>query len=271
MILRPRRIALQIVPLVDTLLVVLFLQYLDAKQREAATVELASDARRGQEQTIVEVDDLRRERDRILQELALARDDANALATRQAEVQQVADVAQNRLDRTLAQQRVLGELVVELFGVPQEEIEKVLDPTREPPVAKSPEELDRLRARFREMARQNPGRMIQHLLSYEEIRKRCDVWELHIDARGIAKFDTGANSFRFRIVPGAFEGYFFGLYKSLPQSKGLVIVLLTYDDATERGVTDPVRHALPGLMERMREDSGGKAHFEYADLGVFPE
>jgi hypothetical protein len=268
MTLRPRRIALQIVPLVDTLLVVLFLQYLDAKQREAETVELAADARRGQQQAGIEVDDLRRAHDRILLELAQARDDVNALSKRQAEVQQVADLAQNRLDRTLAQQRVLGELVVELFGVPQEEIEKVLDPAREPPVAPTPEELERLRTRFREMSRQDPGRMIRHLLSYEEIRKRCDVWELHVDARNIATLDAGRGATRLRVEPGRFEEEFFDVYKALPQPKGLVIILLTYDRQSLVSTTEYVGRALQRLVDRMREDSGGRTRFEYADLGV---
>ena len=37
MSLRPRRIAFQITPLVDTLLIVLFLQYLDSRQQQAGT------------------------------------------------------------------------------------------------------------------------------------------------------------------------------------------------------------------------------------------
>ena len=40
--LRPRRIALQITPLVDMLLVILFLQYLDSRQQQEATLAAAS-------------------------------------------------------------------------------------------------------------------------------------------------------------------------------------------------------------------------------------
>ncbi len=268
MTLRPRRIALQIVPLVDTLLIVVFLQYLEAKQREVATVELATEARRGQSLSVAELDDLRVERDRILRELQQAREEAAALALKQGEFQQRADRAQTQLDRSLAQQRVLGELVVELFGIPQEEIEKVLDPAREPPVAPTPEELERLRARFRQMAQQDPGRMIRHLLSYEEIRKRCDVWELHVDARNIATLDAGHGPVRIRVEPGRFEDEFFDVYKSLPQPKGLVIILLTYDRESLVSTTEYVARALQRLVDRMREDSGGRTRFEYADLGV---
>lgn len=261
MTVRPRRLALNLTALLDLLLVIVFLQYIDARTREADSLAAASRAEQASADAVRERDELRGEYERTQAELTAARGQAAAL---EADVER----SEGHLDRALAQHRVLGELVVELFGIPPQDVAKVLDPAQRPSGNQSPDELERLRARFREMATQDPGRMIQHLLSYEEIRKRCDLWELHIAAPGLAEVDAGNESFRFRVAPDEFEQEFFRLYKSLPQSKGLVIILLTYDRAAEIQFIKPVREALPRIVDRMREDSGGLARFEYADLGI---
>jgi hypothetical protein len=65
-----------------------------------------------------------------------------------------------------------------------------------------------------------------------------------------------------------FEEDLFRKYKSLPQSKDLVILLLSVDRRSERQFVQPVRAALPRVVDRMRADAGGRTRFEYADLGV---
>jgi hypothetical protein len=265
---RFRKVAVHLTPLLDMTLIVFFAQYIEARQRSLEDTAAAQSAAADREKTALELGQLEVDFSR-LQELleerrqseAAARDASEALQSRISQTE-------TDLDRALAQQRVLGELMIELFQIPPEALQAVLDPNRDPPIAASSEELARLRERFREMAQQDAGPMIRHLLSYEEIRKRCDVWELHIDQSGVASFNTGMQTFRIRVVPEDFERRFFDVYKSLPQPKGLVILLLTYDRASERRVTRPVQDAVPRIVDRMREDSGGRARFEYADLGV---
>lgn len=256
-----RRIALQITPLIDTLLVVLFLQYLDSRQQSERTLAAAAVIERDAGLAANELADTQ-------QQLARARADIAALRQASMQREQRAAQAEGDLELALAQQRVLGELLRELYQIPAEDLEAVLDPARDPPVARSPEEIERLRTRFREMAEQSPGDAIRHLLTYEEILKRCDVWSLFIDAEGIASFSAGDQSFRIRIVPGRFEEDFFERYQALPQAKGLVIIILTYDRASQRQFVQEVRQALPDLVRRMREDSSGRTGFEYADLGL---
>lgn len=265
---RFRKVAVHLTPLLDMTLIVFFAQYIEARQRSLydAAAAQAADAERAR--TAIELGQLAVDYDE-LKAMLEQRQQAEAEARGASEALQV-KVTQTEmdLDRALAQQRVLGELMIELFQIPPEALQALLDPNRDPPIAASPEELARLRERFREMAQQDAGPMIRHLLSYEEIRKRCDVWELHVDQAGVASLDTGMQTFRLRVAPDEFERRFFDVYKSLPQPKGLVIVLLTYDRASERRVTRQVQEALPRIVDRMREDSGGRARFEYADLGV---
>src|SRR5690606_19658533 len=83
----------------------------------------------------------------------------------------------------IAQQQLFGDLVSELFDVPQETVDAALTPPGAAATA-SPEQVELLEQRFRELSLQNAGRMIRHLLSIEEMRKRTDLWAVHIDETG---------------------------------------------------------------------------------------
>jgi hypothetical protein len=265
---RPRRLALQITPLVDMLLVILFLQYLDSRQQQEATLAAASVADRERDRAAAQVVLTQAREQELRAKLEGAREFISRLETESRAREDRAVAAESALEVAEAQQRVLGELLVELFQLPADQVAAVLDPSRDPPVAASPEDVERLRSTFRQFAESSPGAMIRHLLTYEEIRKRCDLWDLFIDAEGLATLDTGATQVRFRVQPETFEDELFRRYKSLPQSKDLVILLLSVDRRSERQFVQPVRTALPRVVDRMRDDSGGRTRFEYADLGV---
>ncbi|MBL8849911.1 MAG: hypothetical protein JNG89_09510 [Planctomycetaceae bacterium] len=265
---QPRRIALQITPLVDTLLIILFLQYLDSRQQQEATLAAAASATQdGGRAAAALVESQSREQSTRLELDRLQSDLARLTSESQAQSERAVQ-AEADLERAAAQQRVLGELLAELFKLPPDDVAAVLDPARDPPLAASPQDIERLKQKFAEFAENSPGAMIRHLLTYDEIRKRCDLWDLFIDASGIATLDTGASQIRFRVQPETFSDELFRRYKSLPQSKDLVIVLLSVDRRSERQFVQPVRAALPQLIDRMRADSGGRTRFEYADLGV---
>ncbi|QDU36377.1 hypothetical protein Mal4_06620 [Maioricimonas rarisocia] len=266
-----RKIALHLTPLLDLLLIVIFAQYMEVRQQETSTLQAAEAAAESREEAVTRLANLQEMHELASGELARAQQQAVELSMRNAQLREEAMRTEQALEQVRAQQRVVGELLTELYAIPQEDVERILDPTREPPIADSPEAQERLRQRFREMAEQDSGRMIMHLLSYEEIRKRCDVWKLHIDENNVATLDTGSRTFRFRVVPEQFEDHVFGLYKSLPQPKGLVIILYTYDRDTRVSITETIGQALQDLVGRMREDSGNRTRFEYADLGIRPE
>ena len=268
MTIRPRRIAFQITPLVDTLLIVLFLQYLDSRQQQAGTQAEAAAAVQERNRATAQLKLAESRAEEARGELIRAHDSMARLAAESHAREERAARAEAELDRMAGHQRVLGELMVELFKLPPEDVAAVLDPGRDPPLANSPDEVDRLRTKFANFAENSPGAMIRHLLTYEEIRKRCDLWDLFIDAQGVATLDTGASELKFRVNPDTFADDLFRRYKSLPQSKDLVILLLSVDRQAERQFVQPVRSSLPRLVNRLREDSGGRTRFEYAGLGV---
>lgn len=266
--LRPRRIALQITPLVDMLLVILFLQYLDSRQQQEATLAAASTANKERDRAAARLVLTESREQEISAKLDGAREFISRLQSESRAREARAIDAETALEQAEAQQSVLGELLVELFQLPPDQVAEVLDPSRDPPLAASPAEVERLRNEFRRFAESSPGAMIRHLLTYEEIRKRCDLWDVFIDAEGIATLNTGSSEVRFRVQPETFQEDLFRRYKSLPQSKDLVILLLSVDRRSERQFVQPVRAALPLVVDRMRADSGGRTRFEYADLGI---
>lgn len=270
-----RRLTLQLTPLLDMLLIVVFIQYFQLREREVIVA--------GEHSVLIEE---RAVTQKELKELSLRMQDLQRqLAVSEVETLQAQDAAMRdrqsakqseaSLDRVLAQQQVLGELVTELFKIPPQEVKRILSEARSPVDTRTPAERAKLEERFEQLAAQSPGRMLEHLLSYDEIRKRCDVWNLHIDAQGIITLTDGQRPARIRlplspdgdVLTEQFVNELFTWYRSLSQSKSLVVILLTYDRDTRIYVTESVRNAMPEWVTRMQADSAGRSRFEYADLG----
>ncbi|MBX3443480.1 MAG: hypothetical protein KF774_13825 [Planctomyces sp.] len=274
-----RKLTLQLTPLLDLMLIVFFMQYLELRQRETArsavvTVreEQAVSMRQELEAALRTIDELTRRESLLRSELTLQQAAAEELASQAA-------LERGRFNASAARQQLLGRLVVDLFGLPQSEIDRVLDPEQQPGLERTPAEVARLRERFQEMSAQSPGRMIRHLLTWEEIRKRCDVWELFIDPQHLVTIDTGERreQLRLHLLPNGrpdlprFEEEFFQLYRSLPEPKSLVVMLLTYHRDTRLIVTEPLTHSFAALTRRLTDDARGRVRFEYADLGIRDE
>lgn len=256
-----RRLALQMTPLLDMLLIIVFAQYLDMREREqfslaenqAAVVELES-TRERLKSLVLEEQHLRHQIEM----------DRRQLAT-----------SQLQLEKTQDQNLAIGELVTELFRIPPGELDELLTAARVPALERSPQEAARVREQFRQISQMSRGQMIEHLLSYDELRKRCDIWELHIDDKGFATISFGQKSTRLRIPTlinddvnvDALVDNLYSWYRALPQPKNLVVLLLTCERGTRISVMDAVRKALPILMQRMQADHFGQIRFEYADLG----
>jgi len=149
-----------------------------------------------------------------------------------------------------------------------EEIVESLSSEGAPPIALDPKRLEELVAEIESL---KPRQLAKYLLAYEEIRKRCDIWEIHIDDQEIVRVTTGDRTTPLRISSAEnFENQVFNLYKSLPQSKGLVIILVSYGDV-RASLRQLVITALPEVTDRMREDAVGRTRFEYAVIGYLPE
>ena len=269
---KPRRLSFQLAPLLDLMLVVFFLQFIDIRQKEQTVRE---EHRHQKNKTTEEMSALETARDRAEAELVEAQE---KLADAQDQLRRAGEQSA-RFEQSLGQvterQQRLGEMVTNLWKIPPEEVEKLLNDSESGTSIQSPKNRQQLKERFRQLAHATPGEMIHQLLSLEEIRKRCDVWELTIDRKGVAHLETESRTYDLRIPLNPreavekqqLEDELFALYKSLPQPKNLVIVLLTYDRSTRLIVAEGVADCLPHLVGRMTTDAAGLARFEYADLG----
>ena len=267
----PRKLTMQLTPLLDLLLIVIFAQFVEMREEQATTRAAMVEER---DAAVEQLDSLQSQLDRIHDEILRAEMESarqKALANQKNEL---LEATRKNLDLTLAQQGVLGELVVELFDIPQEEVSRVLDPTNRIGL-RTQEEMDKLKEQFRQLAMQKSGEIIKHLLSYDEIRKRCDVWELHIRPNDVLQLTAGEQTQEVKIplkidLTVDKERLLTDLYarcRALPDPKHLVIVQLTYDRKSTTFITQPVRDILPELMSRLQIDRAGQYRFEYADMG----
>lgn len=233
-----RRLALQITPMLDMLLIVLFMQFLDMRQKSASLEAQASASAATVEEMQAQLSQAQRDSDRIQEEHA-------AIA------------------RTLS----------EVFRLSPSETKAFLAEMK-PTGARGP--TPAAQTRLKQLAEGSPEPILQHLLTYDEIRKRCDVWELFIDHQNVAHLDTGERKRELRVNLNEaedaeierFSVELEAIYRSLPQPKHLVILMLSYDRGARLTVTTGVTKALPQMVDRLNLASSGLTRFEYADMGL---
>ena len=271
----PRRLLLQLTPLLDLLLIVIFAQYMEVRDRQAGVSQELSAAQVAVEDAWDETRQVQIQSETLRQAAELAERN-EAVARQELEtVREQLQASERNLDRALDQQRVIGELIVELFNLPEDRVRELLSADRLPTETATNEDVERIREQFREFSQQRAGRMIEHLLSYEEIRKRCDVWDLHIDAQGVLTLTAGERVLSFpietddrgNVLVERLVSRIFNWYRTLPQPKSLVVILLTYDRRAPLGFIEPAQEALGELVRRLQGDASGRIRFEYADLG----
>ena len=216
-----RRLALQITPMLDMLLIVMFLQFLDMKQRTASLEVQAS---------------------------------ASAASVQQMQ-DQLTQAQQDR-DRVAEEQAAIARTLSEVFQLTPQETKMFLAEMRPTgPRGSSPA----AQARLQQLASGSKEPILQHLLTYDEIRKRCDVWELFIDGQNVAHLDTGERERELRVNLNEaqdvelerFAVELEGIYRGLPQPKHLVILLLSYDREARLTVTTGVGKSLPAIVDRL--------------------
>ena len=231
-----RRMTFQLPPLLDLLLIVIFAQFMEVQQVSDQT---ETDHQR-------QIDDLQ-------------------TASKQQERDLRAEL------RAAEDQRArVGEMVTELFQIPTPMVEKALRRRNASSQPLSSQEAQQLRTAFRELADMNGQQVIKHLMTHQELRKRCDVWEIYIQENGSTLFVTGDEQLEFRFSSSnEFSSKVFQQFRSLPQPKGIVLIILSYGDA-KAGIRQIAKDALPELTDRMQQSSSGRSRFEYAILGFSP-
>jgi hypothetical protein len=264
----PRRITLQLVSLFDLLIIVVFAQYMDVGQRSRDAIA------RGE----AEMHELRAEVDALRE---TRRTDTEALAAREAErVMLERDLvalttARDRLrDRALELERaadevrddlkVAGDVLVGVMDRNRDEIETLLRANKTLDQATAKEELERLTAGRSAAA-------ARHLMTWGELRKRVDLWQIHLGDDGIANFRTTDRSVRFRAKTSAqFDTEMVRVFRELPQPKLLVLILLSWGDV-DLTTRNAATQGLERVSLRLRDETDRRSRFDLAVLGFLPE
>ena len=256
-----RRFQFQLTPLLDLLLIVIFAQYLDVKQ-QADVKSVRVEQQLIERQAALEAANAQ-------QRAALAAQ-REELAAARGQIQQENAELRGRVADVVEQQRRAANIMAEIFAVPPELVDEALKPLPADAPPRTPADVERLRRRFKELANLRGQSVIEHLLTYEELRKRADVWSVRIDASGELLLSAGDRSQRFRAgTPNQFADRLYERYKTLPTPKGLVILLVSYGDA-RADIRQAVLLGLPEAIRQMRDDQLGRTQFEYAVLGFVP-
>ena len=273
-----KRLALQLTPLLDLLLIVIFAQYLEIEQT-ADQIQQQTAAQQAQSQfalrqTMDQLEFTRQVLDATQQQRSQAERKLEELRTLRQSEQATAETENQELttrlqDVSRQRDRIL-QIVRQLYASSSEELRKMLDQLATGSNIPSPVSPEQIQAMAEQVASAEPRELATFLMAYEEIRKRCDLWELHLDPQGLVHVFDGTNRHKFRVGTAEdFQRQLFDLYKSLPQTKGLVILLVSYGEV-RADMRQNVLLSLPAVTERMRADAAGRTRFEYAILGYLP-
>lgn len=281
-----RRLTFQLTPLLDLLLIVIFAQFMDTQETTARIEQRAEQQVKQAEQQVEKyselsesaqqkINQLSEQNLQVKREATQTQQMAAEQETRMRSMQQLSEKKHQELSEQLKvaqeQRNLVGELVQQLFQLPDSVVDPLLQSKAEPDSEKTKTEIERIKQQLQELAGAKAEDVIRHFLTYDELTKRSDIWELYLTENGVFRLKVGQQSTDFRAdSTESFVDRFYAFYKTVPQPKSLVIILFSYGDA-KASVRFAATQGLPLVAERMRADSSGRTRYEYAVMGFAPE
>lgn len=283
----PRKITFQLTPLLDLLLIVIFAQYLEmrneSRQTEASAARADVRSRRAEE-----------ERSQLRDRLAGLRADLSKRRQALDDLQQKLATDDEQQKRLQAQRDLLARRLAEFFQMSEQELTRALKPLFSRDAARRAAEIQKLKRRIEQLRRSEPQQIVRHAVKYEELLKRCDIWEIHIDRRGVAHVSTGGKPdtivYRatppkvtgveaadakerrryFRELKADFERRLFAYFKGLPQTKNTIIILLSEDERVLGFHYAAANRGIPEVGRRIATETGGRVQLVHVELGPLP-
>lgn len=256
-----RRITVQLTALLDLMLILVFMQYLEIDEHVADQQQRADQRIAVAEK---EVGELRTEQELLAANLATKSIDLDnaRLAINEQEA---------NFEKLREQRDMLVGLLPDLFAQPEEKIKKLMQTTLPDGTRPTSQQIEQTRRDFQRLAQQQPDAAMRHLMTFNEMKKRCDLWHLHVLDSGVIALQTDRSVLKFRAQSiNAFEEEFFQRYKSFADPKSLVIILFSYGD-TDFTVYKAVKDGLPGATRRMEQDSLGRTRFTFREIGLLEQ
>ena len=135
---------------------------------------------------------------------------------------------------------------------------------------RSPDEQTRIRQALARIRDSHGIEGLRQILTFAELEKRCDLWQLHVEDDGICHIRSGDMETRLRTDSAdRFAAELHKFYRTLPESKSLVMVLLSWDDASRRS-WETAERGMDQTLNRLRIEEDRRIRFESAVLGYLP-
>ncbi|MEJ7591449.1 MAG: hypothetical protein WKF77_07860 [Planctomycetaceae bacterium] len=252
-----RRLALQLTPLLDLLLIVMFSQYIENRNRSVAAQEALA-AREKSLDTRLAEQDARMEQRR----LALEKD----VADRKASLAELSKTYDERFRSILNQHQQIGSILAESLNLPGNVMAEVLK-LRTSGSSDDAKRLQDAAERLQKLMQARGEEIFRFMLQVDEMQKHVTIWEIHVQENGQAFITDSQQSFVTDFATDAdLAARLFESSKSFSEPKSLIVVLLTWSDAqavARRRAID----AMPLLMEQLRSDAGGTRWYDFSIIG----
>ncbi len=278
-----KKLTFQLTPLLDLLLIVIFAQYMEVQHTSARAEQEIE--RRAENRTAAAL------KAQLLAEEKLTELQNERQTLQQQLKDQLASVTEE-MQRVLNQRKDLAELVAKLFQIPKDVLDRALANKE-----RSPEEEKQLREMVNELAGEHQNEVIKHLITHQAMRKRVDVWTLFITSEGNAELKVGDETKVFRVraplspdetrrlaklspreqflakkkaeteAAQDFAQNLFNAYKTLPQPKSIVVLVVSWKPDLTRYYREPVREGLEMTL-RLFNSNNDRTQFIPAILGA---
>jgi len=264
-----RRVVFQLTPLLDLLMIVIFAQYMDIHGSSRKVVRTSHEMVRAEQRKRLQAERERHDAQRLRQEaLGLARAHAETIGKLRAENDQLRLAATKVMARADEIRRQAEEDLLEIGRLAREmlQIDEALlvHALRD----LSLEEKVRVRRDLEDLRGQSATAVVRYLRKAAEIRKQCDVWEVHVGADDLVRlkhngrpvgdnlYERSADGFAERVMPRLL---------SVGEPKSLVLFFYTYDNCT-LAMDRRVRTAMERCFQLLRA-RGYNKRFVLSDLG----
>ena len=237
---------MQLTPLLDLLLIVMFSQYIENRNRSVTLQEKLTERERSVEVQRQQLEQEVVEQKKSLEELAKTYDE--------------------RFHSLINQHHQVGSILAESLNLPGNVMAEVIKLR----TSGSSSDADRLQGasqRMQELMQARGEEVFRFILRVDEMQKHVTIWEICVQENGQAIITDSEQSFatdfssEIDLAARLFESS-----KSFSEPKTLVIVLLTWGDA-QAGARRRATDAMPILMEQLRRDAAGTRWYDFSIVG----
>ena len=245
-----RRLALQLTPLLDLLLIVMFSQYIENRDRSLQAQEEIAQQRTKADAELTE------RREALEQEFARQQKSLDDLRT----------VYDERFRSIIEQHHQAGTLLAESLNLPGAAMTEILKLR----TANSPDDAERLSVateRVKELMQARGEDVFRFLIKVDQMQKHVSVWEVHVLENGKAQISNGEQSFTADYQTETdFAARLYEHSKSFADPRTLVIMLLSWGDA-QGGARQRATKGMPILAEQLRKDAAGIRWYDFSIVG----